>query len=105
MDSAERRARCTRRLAQNVRKSARSPFSPAETVRYIVKNVSQSVRQKAVSKDSKEIKGGLKMSCGFCGPKKKTAKYVCKKCGKEETREVKEGEVVKSCCGQVMLKK
>ena len=45
------------------------------------------------------------MSCGSCGPKKKTAKYVCAKCGKEETREVKEGEEVKSCCGQVMVKK
>jgi len=44
------------------------------------------------------------MGCGFCGPKKK-AKYVCSKCGKEEIREVKEGEVVKSCCGQVMVKK
>lgn len=41
------------------------------------------------------------MSCGSCGPKK-TAKYVCKKCGKEEVREVKEGEEVKSCCGQIM---
>jgi len=44
------------------------------------------------------------MSCGSCGPKK-MAKYVCKKCGRVETKEVKEGEVVKSCCGQIMAKK
>lgn len=44
------------------------------------------------------------MSCGSCAPKK-MAKYVCKKCGKEEMREVKEGEVVKSCCGQAMEEK
>ena len=44
------------------------------------------------------------MGCGCSGPKK-MAKYVCKKCGKEETKEVKEGEVVKSCCGQDMVKK
>lgn len=43
-------------------------------------------------------------TCGCSGPKKKV-KYVCSKCGKEEIREVKEGEVVKSCCGQVMVKK
>jgi len=34
------------------------------------------------------------MGCG-CSGSKKMAQYVCKKCGKEETREVKEGEVVK----------
>lgn len=44
------------------------------------------------------------MSCGSCGPKKK-AKYICVKCGKEEAREVTEGEKVKSCCGQTMVKK
>jgi len=44
------------------------------------------------------------MGCG-CSESKKMAKYVCKKCGKEEMREVKEGEVVKSCCGQDMEKK
>ncbi len=44
------------------------------------------------------------MGCGSCEPKK-MAKYVCVKCGKEEEREVKEGEVVKSCCGQEMKKK
>lgn len=49
-------------------------------------------------------KGGVIMGCGDCGPKK-MAKYVCKQCGKEEMKEVKEGEVVKSCCGQVMEKK
>jgi len=43
------------------------------------------------------------MGCGSCEPKK-IAKYVCSKCGKEETREVKEGEEVKSCCGQTMVK-
>ena len=45
------------------------------------------------------------MDCNCCGPKKNMAKYACKKCGKEETRELKEGEVVKSCCGQIMVKK
>lgn len=45
------------------------------------------------------------MGCGHCEPKK-TAKYVCVKCGKEETREeAKPGEEVKSCCGQIMKKK
>lgn len=44
------------------------------------------------------------MGCGSCGPKK-TEKYVCVKCGKEEMREAKEGEEVKSCCGQPMKKK
>ena len=44
------------------------------------------------------------MSCGSCGPKK-MAKYVCAKCGKTEMREAKEGEEVKSCCGQTMVKK
>lgn len=44
------------------------------------------------------------MGWGCCGSKKK-AKYVCVKCGKEEEREVKEGEEVKSCCGQEMKKK
>jgi hypothetical protein len=47
---------------------------------------------------------GCNMDCGCSGPKK-MAKYVCKKCGREETKEVKEGEVVKSCCGQDMVKK
>ena len=45
------------------------------------------------------------MGCGSCGEPKKMAKYVCKACGKEETREAKEGEEVKSCCGQPMEKK
>jgi len=44
------------------------------------------------------------MGCGHCEPKKKET-YICTKCGKEEVREVKEGEVVKSCCGQSMKKK
>jgi len=44
------------------------------------------------------------MGCG-CSGEKKSAKYICSKCGKEEIREVKEGEVVKSCCGQDMVKK
>lgn len=43
------------------------------------------------------------MGCGNCGPKnKKKATYVCVACGKEEVREVKEGEEVKSCCGKPM---
>ena len=43
----------------------------------------------------------------MCGPEdaKKTAKYVCTTCGKEEIKECKEGEEVKSCCGQKMEKK
>ena len=44
------------------------------------------------------------MSCGSCGPKK-TAEYVCKRCGKVEAKEVKEGEQVKSCCGEIMEEK
>ena len=44
------------------------------------------------------------MGCGHCEPKNK-AIYICAKCGKEEMREVKKGEVVKSCCGQPMKKK
>ena len=47
---------------------------------------------------------GMDCGCG-CGDSKKTAKYVCSKCGKEEMREVKEGEVVKSCCAHTILKK
>lgn len=43
-------------------------------------------------------------TCGCSGPKK-MSKYACSKCGKEEMREVKEGEAVKSCCGQDMVKK
>ena len=45
------------------------------------------------------------MNCDCCGSNKNMAKYVCKKCGKEEMREAKEGEIIKSCCGQVMVKK
>ena len=41
---------------------------------------------------------------GCCDEPKKV-KYVCKACGKEEIKEVKEGEEVKSCCGQPMEKK
>ncbi|MFC1658361.1 hypothetical protein ACFL1D_03125 [Candidatus Omnitrophota bacterium] len=43
------------------------------------------------------------MGCG-CGQPKK-AKYVCAVCGKEEIKEAREGEEVKSCCGQPMRKK
>ena len=45
------------------------------------------------------------MGCGSCGAKSKMSKYVCAKCGKEEMREAREGEEVKSCCGQIMIKK
>ena len=45
------------------------------------------------------------MGCGSCGAESKMSKYVCAKCGKEEMRETKEGEEVKSCCGQIMVKK
>lgn len=44
------------------------------------------------------------MGCGSC-ESKKMEKYVCTKCGKEEMREVKAGEEVKSCCGQIMKRK
>jgi hypothetical protein len=44
------------------------------------------------------------MTCGSCGPKK-AATYVCTRCGKEEVKEAREGEQVKSCCGQPMKKK
>lgn len=43
--------------------------------------------------------------CGSCGPKKNTATYICKGCGKEEEKEVHEGQQVKSCCGKPMDKK
>lgn len=43
------------------------------------------------------------MGCGSCSPKKE--KYICSACGKEEIREAKPGEEVKSCCGQSMKKK
>jgi hypothetical protein len=70
----------------------------------------RSPKRKKTGKPFKKIKGRYKktrrcnMGCGSCGPKK-MAKYVCAKCGKEETREAKEGKVVKSCCGQTMVKK
>lgn len=41
------------------------------------------------------------MGCGSCEPKK-MVKYICTKCGKVEMKEAKEGEQVKSCCGQIM---
>lgn len=41
------------------------------------------------------------MGCG-CGEPKKMVKYVCKSCGKEEIKELKQDEEVKSCCGQPM---
>ncbi len=44
------------------------------------------------------------MGCGGCEPRR-MAKYVCKVCGKEEIREVRQGEGVKTCCGQPMEKK
>jgi len=45
------------------------------------------------------------MECGSSGAKSKVSKYVCARCGKEEMRAAKEGEEVKSCCGQVMVEK
>ena len=45
------------------------------------------------------------MGCCESSEPKKTAKYVCKACGKEEMKEVKECEQVQSCCGQPMEKK
>ncbi len=45
------------------------------------------------------------MGCGCGEPKSNMAKYVCAKCGKEEMREAKEGEEVKSCCGERMVRK
>jgi hypothetical protein len=43
------------------------------------------------------------MGCGCSKPK--IAKYVCVVCGKEEIRQIRQGETVKSCCGQPMKKK
>jgi len=45
------------------------------------------------------------MKCKSCGGTVSTFKYVCPKCGKEEVRQASECEEVKSCCGQVMIKK
>ena len=54
----------------------------------------------------KEQEEVITVGCNSCGPKKEEkAMYVCVACGKEEIREVKKGEEVKSCCGQAMKKK
>ncbi len=45
------------------------------------------------------------MGCGCNEQKSSMAEYVCTKCGKLEKREAKEGEEVKSCCGEVMVRK
>lgn len=46
------------------------------------------------------------MGCKSCGPgKKKKVTFVCSACGKEEIKEVKAGEKVKSCCGKAMREK
>jgi hypothetical protein len=47
------------------------------------------------------------MGCEKREPKneKNKALYECAQCGKVEMREAKEGEEVKSCCGQPMKKK
>lgn len=39
---------------------------------------------------------------GCCGPKKTT--YVCPSCGKEEEKDARQDQEVKSCCGQPMKK-
>ncbi|OGX00194.1 MAG: hypothetical protein A3I73_01135 [Omnitrophica bacterium RIFCSPLOWO2_02_FULL_45_16] len=46
MDSAEGHGRCTKRLAQNVRKNAKFLSSPAETAQYTAGTASQSVKKK-----------------------------------------------------------
>jgi len=43
------------------------------------------------------------MGCG-CNEPKKTAKYICRTCGKEDEKE-DVGQETKSCCGQPMDKK
>ena len=48
VDSAEGHGRCTRRLAQTVRKNAKSLSNPAATVRYTARNAFQSAKAKAV---------------------------------------------------------
>ena len=50
VDSAELRERCTKRLARNVRKNAKSHSSPERTVRYIARTVSRSARMRDVKK-------------------------------------------------------
>lgn len=48
VDSVRGRVRCTKRFAQIVRKSAKFPSSPAETVRSTARIVFQSTRRAAV---------------------------------------------------------
>jgi len=50
VDLTEVRERCTRRLAQTVRKNAKSLLSQAVTVRYIAGNAFQSAKAKAVKR-------------------------------------------------------
>ncbi len=47
-DLAEGLGRCTRRLAQTVKKNAKFPSNLAETVPYIARSAFQSARTKAV---------------------------------------------------------
>ena len=48
VDSTEVREKCTRRLAQTVRKNAKSLSSREATVRYTAKNAFQSAKTKVV---------------------------------------------------------
>ena len=50
-DLAESLGRCTRRLAQTVRKNAKSLSNLAETVLYIARSAFQSARTKAVKSE------------------------------------------------------
>ena len=45
------------------------------------------------------------MGCGEPRKKEEKALYECTVCGKLEMKEDKEGEEVKSCCGQPMKRK
>jgi hypothetical protein len=46
--------RCIKRLAQNVKKNAKSLLNPEKTVRYTARIVIQSVRTKAVKRRDEE---------------------------------------------------
>ena len=48
--SAERRERCIRRLARNVRKNAKSHSSPEKIVRFIARTVSLSAKMRDVKR-------------------------------------------------------
>lgn len=50
MVDSEDRERCTKRLAQSVRKNVKFHSNPAKTVQYTARIASQSAKKKAVNK-------------------------------------------------------